>query len=55
MSYQEDQRRREQLERQIQQYRRSAAHPYQQDRWVERELIERAQRELAEIDRRRRG
>lgn len=53
MSYDEDERRREQLERSIRENRRSLNDPYTQDRWVERESIERAQRELRDLDRER--
>lgn len=51
MSYEDEQRRREQLERSIRQNQRSLNDPYVQDKWVEREAIERARRELERMDR----
>lgn len=51
MSY-EDEKRREELERKIRQNERSLRNPYVQDKWVERKIIEKARRELREIDRR---
>ncbi len=50
MSYDDDQRRREQLERSIRQNQRSLNDPYVQDKWVERESIERARRELERMN-----
>lgn len=44
--------RKEQLERQIRQNQRALNNPYEQNKWVERELIEKARRELREIERR---
>jgi len=52
MTYEDDQRRREELERKIRREERTLNDPYTQDRWVEREIIERARREIREIDRR---
>ena len=52
MTYDDD-RRREELERKIRQQERSARDPYTQDKWVERKIIEKARREIREIDRRR--
>lgn len=46
--------RQEQLERQIRENQRRANDPYEQDKWVEREAIERARRELEELQRQRR-
>ena len=54
MSYDDDERRREQLERSIRENRRSLNDPYVQDKWVEREAVERARRELEEMERKRR-
>ena len=51
MSY-EDDHRREELERKIRRNQRNLNDPYVQDKWVEREAIEKARRELREIERR---
>lgn len=41
--------RQQELERQIRENQRRANDPYEQDKWVEREAIERAKRELEEL------
>lgn len=45
--------REEQLEYEIRQNQRALKDPFVQDKWVERELIERKQRELEEIRRKK--
>lgn len=45
--------RREQLQRTIRENQRSLRDPYVQDKWVEREAIEKARRELDRLDKKR--